>query len=189
MTRLKYATVKEVVSWNCDISHWNLTFVRSLNDWEEDGICNLLAVFAGKEVTEFLSFQGFSNYIAKVRAYGEIDYSILEKLEEALGKGQSPMSVFPEQLPDPDELRGIILDIKEKLKVGNKLEAVFVHESLNVIRLSLCICYIILPFSFWKYPLMEPLFIRLLNAAFHLRNKVEMKRHDHLNRNHQITFK
>ena len=41
MARLKYATVKEVVSWNGDISHWNLTFVRSHNDWEENSICNL----------------------------------------------------------------------------------------------------------------------------------------------------
>ena len=48
MTRLKYATVK-AVSWNGDISHWNFTFVRSLNDWEEDSICNLLAVLAGKK--------------------------------------------------------------------------------------------------------------------------------------------
>ena len=26
MARLKYATVQEVVSWNGDISHWNLNF-------------------------------------------------------------------------------------------------------------------------------------------------------------------
>jgi len=32
MARLKYATVQEVVSWNGDISHWNLAFVRNLND-------------------------------------------------------------------------------------------------------------------------------------------------------------
>ena len=50
MARLKYVKVQEVVSWNGDISHWNLTFVRSLNDWEEDNICNLLALLASKEV-------------------------------------------------------------------------------------------------------------------------------------------
>jgi len=50
MAGLKYVTVKEVVSWNGDINHWNLTFVRSLNVWEEDSVCNLLAVLAGKEV-------------------------------------------------------------------------------------------------------------------------------------------
>jgi len=42
--------IKEVVAWNGDISYWNLTFVRSLNDWEEDNICNSLAALAGKEV-------------------------------------------------------------------------------------------------------------------------------------------
>ena len=29
---------------------WNLTFVRSLNNWEEDSICSLLALLASKEV-------------------------------------------------------------------------------------------------------------------------------------------
>ena len=53
MAHLKYAAVKIVVSWNGDISYWNLNFVRSLNDWEDDSICNLLAVLAGKEVLYF----------------------------------------------------------------------------------------------------------------------------------------
>jgi len=38
MAHLKYTTVQKVISWNSDISHWNLTFVRNLNDWEEDNI-------------------------------------------------------------------------------------------------------------------------------------------------------
>jgi len=50
ITGLKYAAVQEVVSWNGDISHWNLTFVRNLNDWEKDSICNLLGVLVGKKV-------------------------------------------------------------------------------------------------------------------------------------------
>jgi len=50
MTHLKNATVHEVVSWNGDICHWNLTFVRSLNDWEEDSIGSLLALLANKEI-------------------------------------------------------------------------------------------------------------------------------------------
>jgi len=49
MARLKVATEHDAVSWNGDICHWNLTFVRSLNDWEEDSICSLLALLAGKE--------------------------------------------------------------------------------------------------------------------------------------------
>ena len=50
MARLKHATIHEVVSWNGDASHWNLAFVRNLNDWEEDSFCELLAILAGKEV-------------------------------------------------------------------------------------------------------------------------------------------
>jgi len=50
MARLMYATVQEVISWNSHISHWNLTFVRNLNDWEDDSIYNLLAALAGKKV-------------------------------------------------------------------------------------------------------------------------------------------
>jgi len=50
MARHKYATVHDEVSWNANVYHWNLTFVRSLNDWEEDSICSLLALLASKEV-------------------------------------------------------------------------------------------------------------------------------------------
>ena len=50
MAHLMNAMVREVVSWNGDICHWNLTFVRSRNDWEEDSICSLLALFAGMQV-------------------------------------------------------------------------------------------------------------------------------------------
>jgi len=38
MAHLKNATVHAIVSCNGDLYHWNLTFVRSLNDWEEDNI-------------------------------------------------------------------------------------------------------------------------------------------------------
>jgi len=46
----KNATVHDVISWNGDVHHWNLTFVRSLNDWEEGSICRLLTLLASKEV-------------------------------------------------------------------------------------------------------------------------------------------
>ena len=49
MARHKNATVHDVIFWNGDVYHWNLTFVRSLNDWEEGSICSLLALLASKE--------------------------------------------------------------------------------------------------------------------------------------------
>ena len=39
MARYKNAMVHDVVSWNGDVYHWNLTFVRSLNNWEEAVAC------------------------------------------------------------------------------------------------------------------------------------------------------
>jgi len=50
MARHKNATVHDVIFSNGNVYHWNLTFVRSLNDWEEDSICSLLALLASKEV-------------------------------------------------------------------------------------------------------------------------------------------
>jgi len=50
MIGFKYASVQEVVSKNGDTRHWNLTFVRSLNDWKKDNICSFLALLIGKEV-------------------------------------------------------------------------------------------------------------------------------------------
>ena len=44
LARHKNATVHDVFSFNGNIYHWNLNFVRSLNDWEEDSICSLLAL-------------------------------------------------------------------------------------------------------------------------------------------------
>jgi len=36
--------------WNGEQIHWNLSLVRSPNDWEEEGVCNLLAKLAALEV-------------------------------------------------------------------------------------------------------------------------------------------
>ena len=50
MARHKNATVLDVVSWNGNVYHWDLSFVRSLNDWEEDTVWSMLALLASKEV-------------------------------------------------------------------------------------------------------------------------------------------
>jgi len=47
MTRLKDATGQDVISWNEDSSHQNS---RSLNDWEEENILNLLALLVDPEL-------------------------------------------------------------------------------------------------------------------------------------------
>ena len=62
MARHKNAMVHDVIFWNGNVYHWNLTFVRSLNDWEEGSICSLLALLASKEVfpKEMMSLYGLS---------------------------------------------------------------------------------------------------------------------------------
>jgi len=46
MAQLKDATMQEVVSWNGDQDHWNITFLINPNDWEEEGVLSLLAKLA-----------------------------------------------------------------------------------------------------------------------------------------------
>jgi len=43
---LKNATVQDVVSWNGAQSHWNISFSRILNDWEDNKVCSFLATLA-----------------------------------------------------------------------------------------------------------------------------------------------
>ena len=40
---LKEATVHDVVSWKGDQSHWNITFSRSPNDWQEESVSDFFA--------------------------------------------------------------------------------------------------------------------------------------------------
>jgi len=44
------ATVHELLSWNWGQSQWNITFIRRLNDWEEESILSLLSLLADLDV-------------------------------------------------------------------------------------------------------------------------------------------
>jgi len=50
IAHLKEATVNQMFSRNGKHIHWDLSFVRRLNDWEEESVCNLLAILAAREV-------------------------------------------------------------------------------------------------------------------------------------------
>ena len=52
MARCKDASVKQVVSWNGDQYHWNISFSRSPNDWEEEKVLDLLALLANISVVQ-----------------------------------------------------------------------------------------------------------------------------------------
>jgi len=49
LARFNDATVQQMLSWNGEQIHWNLSLVRNPNDWEEEGVCNLLAKLAALE--------------------------------------------------------------------------------------------------------------------------------------------
>jgi len=46
MARLRDAMVHDVSSWNGTRHHWDISFTKSLNDWEEESIISLLALLA-----------------------------------------------------------------------------------------------------------------------------------------------
>ena len=50
MACLKDATVQQVVSWNSHQNHWNIIFLRSPNEWEEESVLNLLALLPNPKV-------------------------------------------------------------------------------------------------------------------------------------------
>ena len=43
LARLRDARVHDIYSWNGTQHHWDITFARSPNDWEEDSIISLLS--------------------------------------------------------------------------------------------------------------------------------------------------
>ncbi|XP_021736318.1 DENN domain and WD repeat-containing protein SCD1-like isoform X2 [Chenopodium quinoa] len=65
-------------------------------------------------VAEFLLSQGFSNHIEKVLSSGESNDNVLDKLIDAIGRGESLMSVYPSSHSDlilitiPDPIDGVI---------------------------------------------------------------------------------
>ena len=46
----KEATVDQMFSRNGEHVHWDLSLVRSTNDWEEESVCNLLTKLVAMEV-------------------------------------------------------------------------------------------------------------------------------------------
>ena len=51
MAHLKEATAQEVVFWNDTQHHWNISFWRNSNDWEEEeGVLSCLALLVNTKV-------------------------------------------------------------------------------------------------------------------------------------------
>ena len=100
MARFKSATI-QVVSQDGDTCHWNLTFVRSRNDWEEDSILSLLALLADSKIvsvgddmilwphdsTKKFTIKSFSGEVCKGSSF--IDFPA-----DAIWRSKAPLKAF-----------------------------------------------------------------------------------------------
>jgi hypothetical protein len=49
-----------------------------------------------------LETQGFLDYVERCHNSDEKTINLLDKLQDAIGRGQKPLSIFPSQLSDPE---------------------------------------------------------------------------------------
>jgi len=80
--------VQDVVSWNGAQSHWNITFSRSPNDWEEDNVCDFLATLSKINVVPHSIFT-IKSFCQKL--YGGGNYSGFPI--KSIWKSKAPMKV------------------------------------------------------------------------------------------------
>ncbi|KAI4324639.1 hypothetical protein MLD38_030108 [Melastoma candidum] len=57
---------------------------------------------AGPMITQFLGSQGFFDYMERRTNVEEDQVTILERLQDAIGRGQNPMSIFPSPFAEPE---------------------------------------------------------------------------------------
>ncbi|KAF8024634.1 hypothetical protein BT93_F1721 [Corymbia citriodora subsp. variegata] len=53
-------------------------------------------------ITQFLNTQGFLDYVERGTSPDENNANLLDKLQDAIGRGQNPMSIFPSFLMEPE---------------------------------------------------------------------------------------
>lgn len=53
-------------------------------------------------ITQFLNTQGFLDFVERGTSPDENNVNLLDKLQDAIGRGQNPMSIFPSSLMEPE---------------------------------------------------------------------------------------
>lgn len=66
-------------------------------------LCSSDFVF-GEQIMQFLDSQGFMDYLDRVVASTDNSNNLLDKLQDAIGRGQNPMSILPSSSGDPEIL-------------------------------------------------------------------------------------
>ena len=51
---------------------------------------------------QFIETQGFLDYLERWNNAGEFTNNLLDKLQDATGRGQSPLAIFPSHVADPE---------------------------------------------------------------------------------------
>lgn len=51
---------------------------------------------------QFIETQGFLDYLERCNSAEENGSNLLDKLQDATGRGQNPLSIFPSEFADPE---------------------------------------------------------------------------------------
>lgn len=54
------------------------------------------------QLVQFLESHGFLDYLERGLGSVENSYNLLNKLQDAIGRGQNPMSIFPSPTEEPE---------------------------------------------------------------------------------------
>lgn len=54
------------------------------------------------QITQFLDSQGLLDYLERGPGSEENNNNLLDKLQDAIGRGQNPMSILPSSLVEPE---------------------------------------------------------------------------------------
>jgi hypothetical protein len=54
------------------------------------------------QIMQFLETQGFLDYLERCNNAEESWNNLLDKLQDATGRGQNPLTIFPSQVADPE---------------------------------------------------------------------------------------
>jgi hypothetical protein len=56
------------------------------------------------QIAQFLESHGFLDYLERGVGFDENNNTVLDKLQDAIGRGENPMSVFPSSAVEPEIL-------------------------------------------------------------------------------------
>lgn len=55
-----------------------------------------------QQITQFLESQGFLDYLERGLGSDESNNNLVDKLQDAIGRGQNPLSILPSDVAEPE---------------------------------------------------------------------------------------